>query len=228
MSFSESAQRSFGQRVAGRIGRQARSAADAVAGIAGYHREKRVYQDTRFPGDQYNLISQTDAYKSAKSTLEIGCNKGKLVQRFAADGKFSVGLDLEQYWAHANTQSAVLGVLELTLDNVEHVPEFDVVCVLSVHHQWVRYQGEEYARKLMHALQNKARIGLFVEFAALADKYGYQPGSRFVDNEEQSVVAYAQDWLGDLGSKTDVSYLGSCRELEVVEPYRFMLHTYSK
>lgn len=195
-----------------------------VKGIeaAGFRRPRKGYQDERFPEDQHALIRQTAEYGSARSSLEIGCNQGKLVRFFSADGLFAVGLDVEDHWAYGDNGNAILGVYPLGPAAVEKVPRFDLVCLLSVHHQWVSAGGDDQARELIAALFEKADLAMFIEFAALADKYGYSPNSRFRDNDEPSVRRYAQEWLRELGSAIEVSFLGKTRELPGKEPYRYL------
>ena len=62
---------------------------------------------------------------------------------------------------------------------------------------------------------------VFIEFAAIASKYGYQQGENFQDNDEESVKKYAENWLKEAGVN-NYTYLGSTRELEKKEPYRYL------
>ncbi len=198
------------------------SKVDLIAGMAGYKRPKESYQDKRFPEDQYSLIKQHESYGTLKNSLEIGCNKGKLVQLLANDGLFSVGLDLSPHWEMSNTGKAVLGAFPLTDSNTNNLPSFDSVLLLSVHHQWVLSFGDDVALKMIGGLFAKASKVMFIEFAAIADKYGYDRNSRFKENDEASVVEYATQWLSAGSLNCRVEYLGKTRELPVKEPYRFL------
>lgn len=195
---------------------------DVFFGKLGYRRARRAYQDSRFPEDQYRLISATGVYSGAKSSLEVGCNKGRLVKMFARDGKFSVGLDLADYWAFEDNERAVLGTFPIDRVTCEGLPTFDILLVLSVHHQWVKTDGDASALGTLQGLFSKAGAAMFIEFAAVADKYGYKPGDRFQDNDEASVVAYSKKWLLNAFAEDQIEYLGKTRELEKKEPYRFL------
>ena len=117
---------------------------------------------------------------------------------------------------------AILGVHEVDISNVHKLPSFEVVCILSVHHQWVAAKGDGYAGDLIKIIWERSKSGIFIEFAALAQKYGYSPDERFQDNDETSVTKYASDWLARYVGVASAEYLGRSRELEEVEPYRYM------
>lgn len=204
-----------------KLKRKVRGVVDLVAYGLGYRRPKRAYQDSRFPEDQYRLISGVPEYTRLTSALEVGCNKGLLVRRFANDGIFAVGLDVSPHWAFDDNERAILGVWPVSSDNVQRLPSFDAVSLLSVHHQWVKDRGDEYAQCLVRDLYKKARICMFIEFAAIATKYGYQHGERFIDNDEESVTSYAKLWLAEAGAEKS-EFLGATRELEGKEPHRFL------
>ncbi len=185
-------------------------------------RANRTYQQSRFPSDQYDLISKTAEYGSCENTLEIGCNQGMLVQRFSEDGKISFGVDLRPYWSGHDMGQAILGPYEVDISNAHKLPLFDIVCILSVHHQWVAANGDDYAGDLIKAILERSRFGIFIEFSARSKKYGYIPGQRFQDNDEISVKKYANDWLTKYVGVASAEYLGRSRELEGKEPYRYM------
>ena len=93
---------------------------------------KDDYQYSRFPQDQYALVSATEVYREAHSTLEIGCNAGLLVKRFQQDGKFAVGVEK---LIPRKPVGAVLSGFRLEPSHIERLPKFDLVFALSVHHQ---------------------------------------------------------------------------------------------
>lgn len=183
---------------------------------------KEVYQLRKFTEDQYRLISSTDIYPKAKSTLEIGCNYGRLVELFGNDGKFAVGTDKFQAWRTRKQQSAILGIYELSPERVAQLPEFDIICMLSVHHQLVTNYGDDYARSVISALVDKSKMGFFIEFAAISEKYGKAPDELFKNNDEKAVRAYAESWLDSLSTNFKAEYLGKVRELQKHEPYRYL------
>ena len=183
---------------------------------------KEIYQLRKFTEDQYSLISATDIYASAKSTLEIGCNYGRLVELFGKDGKFAVGIDRFQAWRGRKQEYAILGLYELSPERIEQLPQFDIICILSVHHQLITKFGDDYAKSVISALIEKSKKGLFIEFAALSEKYGKLPNDLFTNNDEVSVRNYAKDWLNSFASNYETEYLGRVRELENKEPFRYL------
>ena len=178
-----------------------------------------TYQDTRFPTDQYELISQTTEFSEGKSFVEIGCNAGLLTEMVSKTGRFAVGIDVRQYWQYRE-YTAGLTVYPITLETVKAIPDFDLVALLSVHHQWVAKQGEAAAINIMKEIFNKARLGVFVEFAALSAKYGAPPNSLFIDNDPVTIQAYAEAFIAKLGKRA--KYLGPAREKKNHEPFRYM------
>ena len=185
-------------------------------------RKKPIYQLTRFPQDQFDLISEHPIYKESRSSFEIGCNFGLLVKMFNDDGRFAVGIDTTDFWKGSQPQGAILGKIELSPETIDQLPEFDMVCILSVHHQIVAKLGDEETKKLIEKLLSKARKGLFIEFAALSEKFGEPKNTLFKDNDENSVRAYARGWLESFCSSEQIDYLGKTRELEKTEPYRYL------
>ena len=180
------------------------------------------YQDNRFPEDQYQLIKNTSEYQRAKNSLEIGCSQGKLVNYFSSDGLFAVGIELKDSWKFSNNGKAVLGVFPMTFDEIDKLPEFDIICLLSVHHQWVFKYGDVHVKKMITKIFSKAKFSLFIEFAALSEKYGYGKNIKFIDNDESSVRAYAENWLNEFEISFNVKFMGKTRELEDKEPYRYL------
>ena len=182
--------------------------------------EKTGYQDSRYPNDQFDLISKSIDDHKVNSILEVGCNQGLLLRRFKSLGNFCVGLDIDTHWEKSD-QNAALGVYPVDDDLIAKLPLFDCVFLLSVHHQWVRLFGDDHTKRLVSALTKRAGYVFFIEFSALAKKYGYENNQFFIDNDEDSVVEYAMNWLESAGLQNS-KYLGKCREYPPREPYRFM------
>lgn len=193
------------------------------------------YQRDRFPQAKFELITGAMDLASVGSVLDVGCNEGYVTSAFSDMGKFCVGIDVGPYYLNHvlndldkvfGKQSPAFGVFPLSDRNVDTIPEFDVVLLLSVHHQLVKRFGEAYARDLVTRLAAKARRYLVIEFSATADKYGFTE-ARFVDNDEASVKAYADAWLRGLPLEGDVDirFLGKNKEYAgggENEPYRYV------
>lgn len=151
------------KKIKSRIGKLITRSIDKMAySLGGYQRAKIGYQDQRFPHDQYELISGTDEYKQIKNSLEIGCNQGKLVKSMANDGLFASGIDLEEYWKLHDNGKAILGVYNFNEKDVSKLPIYDAILLLSVHHQWVNKNGEEYAKNVVNNLLGKTRVCMFL------------------------------------------------------------------
>jgi hypothetical protein len=130
-----------------------------------------------------------------------------------------VGLDISQHWI-SREHSSALGVCPVNDRTAKSLPRFDLIALLSVHHQWISRFGDSYARELVLYLISRSRIGLIIEFAALSEKYGAPPNSMFSDNCEASVKDYAKAWLASGG--VEASFLGRAREKVGKEPIRFV------
>ena len=190
-----------------------------VSGLSG--RKKTGYQDRRYPEDQYDLISVYLKPYNIRNILEIGCNQGKLISRFADNGVFCVGVDIARHWESQKHDSTAFAIFPIDSSSHQKLPSFQCAFLLSVHHQWVNKHGEEYAKTLVRNLYDKTEEFFFIEFSACAFRYGYEPGARFEDNDEESVKAFAMKWLSETGLNS-VEYLGKTRENPPKEPYRYV------
>lgn len=188
------------------------------------------YQRGHYPNEKFELIASGVDLSGIRNVLDIGCNEGKIAARFAKLGKFAVGVDVGPYFLNHvlnnldeiyGRSSAAYGVFPITRENVSDLPEFDLILLLSVHHQLIKHYGDEYAKDVVRMILNKARRHCVMEFAATRSKYGYT-GNEFVDNDEDSVRAYARAWLDSLGTGFVITYLGKNRESTSREPFRFV------
>lgn len=157
---------------------------------------------------------------NCRSVLDIGCNAGQ-VARELSHGRFVVGLDqnLDFRGFSDPLKGVALGEFPLGLDNVQHLPRFDAVLLLSVHHQWYSKHDDSEADEMFRRVVSIAGRAVFVEFAALSAKFGSV--ERFVDNDATSVKSFAKKFLARFGSNEDAKFLGCCPESER-EPQRFM------
>lgn len=98
------------------------------------------------------------------SVLDIGCNEGYFVFRMAERGGTCIGIDGDRNAvmvaeARAKLQlvpNALFANFPVEHSNVEGLPRFDVVILLSVFHHWVRHQGRESAEDLFAGLASHA------------------------------------------------------------------------
>src|SRR5690606_37516654 len=114
---------------------------------------------------------------------------------FSEKGIFSVGVDvLPRRIDYETDQIPVIGYFKVNNENVSSLPNFDMILLLSVHHQWVKQLGDDGAQRLIAEIIMKANKYFFIEFASINSKYGYSP-DRFKDHDEESVLKYSQQWL---------------------------------
>ena len=188
------------------------------------------YQRTRYPKDKFDLITSQLNLSEVNNVLDVGCNEGYISAEFAKRGKFCVAIDAGPYFLNHilsdlesvyGGQNPAFGVFPLTEENIDLIPEFDLVLLLSVHHQWINTDGNDYGERLVSRLIDKARRYFVIEFAATAKKYGFKE-SKFEDNNEESVKAYAESWLRGLNVQGTIEYIGKNKEGNTNEPYRLV------
>jgi SAM-dependent methyltransferase len=185
--------------------------------------DKSSYQQCRSPGEKFDLIEPILRRYSVKSILDVGCNAGYITRLAGQAGLFSVGIDIhvDVLRVKAPLERACLGEFELNRPLVKRIPKFDAILLLSVVHQLIAFDGEKVARRLVRALARKARSVFLIEFAALNRKYGFRDSKAFDDNDEGSVIQYAQHWLRSSLDNWNVKYVGKCPETKQ-EPYRYL------
>lgn len=161
------------------------------------------YQKKRAEGldERWQLIDSVIPPDS-RSLLDIGCNLGDLTARAARRGLFSVGLDIDPRWPaqalerHAGVEHCAFMTMHLSPDNVELVPDFDVVLCLSVHHNWVDDFGPEPAARMLRELVSRTKRVFVFEGPARRSRYGsFEPD--FIDNDEESVTRYYEKYLAE-------------------------------
>jgi len=186
------------------------------------------YQRQRFPTEKVKTILAGIDLAQVGSVLDIGCNEGLITNHFSDLGKFAVGIDISPFFTrnmlrqlHA-PKVAAFGTLKLTPESVQTLPTFDMMLVLSVHHWWVKEYGDRVAQEMVKVLIARTRRYFVMEFSSIRDKYGY-PEGRFVDNDEQSVTAYARRWLEEIDPGLDIRHLGANRETTGRERLRHLM-----
>lgn len=207
--------------------------ADSMLGSVGKlllgKKRHREYQELRFPADKFALLQQNMPTRGSRSLLDIGCNAGVITQAFAEQGFFAVGIDINpKKIDFPSGHMPVTGYYPVTDASLAAVPTFDVILLLSVHHQWVKEHGDAYAQRVLAGIVAKAHHCVFVEFASINQKYGYDP-PRFDQTDERDIRRYCEAWLSECrqirpAQNCDWSfqYIGKNRELAGVEEYRYI------
>lgn len=166
------------------------------------------------------LIQRELKLRSVQSILDIGTNAGA-VARLLSENNFVVGIDsnLDTRGLEKPFKNVALGEIPFSLENAQKIPDFDAVLLLSVHHQWLAELPEEEADALVKASILIAKKLVFIEFAALNKKYSFS--GKFEDNDENSIINYALNYLNQLQPQSKITAIGKCPE-SVQEPFRFM------
>lgn len=177
-------------------------------------RRKRHWQEVRSEGTRQRWELISDALGSDDRTLlDVGCNTGLLTLAAADHGMFALGIDKMPEAVDsardlaAGRERVAFMHLELTRDDLEALPTFDVVLFLSVYHQWVANLGDQVAREMLGVLASKARSRFFFEPAAIRSKYGSEPPP-ISDLDEHSIVEVNTQLLQQAVG-AEVRYLGS-------------------
>lgn len=142
----------------------------AIRSAASYVRDnpRRVissrggYQDSRIDLEQrWDTISQHVA-PDAKNVLDIGCNQGRVTKKAAESGLFAVGLEKKRT-ALEDARSAVDASdqcffinHEVTPDNIDQLPEFDVIFLFAVYYHWGNQFGWSRAESMLGDLGRNA------------------------------------------------------------------------
>jgi hypothetical protein len=112
--------------------------------------------------------------------------------------------------------------MDVKPDDVQRLPSFDVVLLLSVHHHWLRAYGPDQTRDMLRGLAARTSRAMIFEAPSRRIRYGsYAPD--FIDNDEVSVNAYLRSYLAttfaDLFAR--VEPLGKTPSVGKREPYRW-------
>lgn len=151
-----------------------------------------------------------------KTVLDIGCNAGAITNLFGEAGYFAVGVD-RNVDCNGKHSKACIGEFKLTNENIERLPKFDAILLLSVLHQIIKEDGDAYAKKFVCALLGKCDT-LIVELSGLRSKYGFEP-SRFLDNNRQDIQCFFRIWLPD---HINCEFIAETSHNSISEPHRYL------
>lgn len=122
----------------------------------------RVYQTSQKDLDQrWSMIGPYIA-ETDNTALDIGCAEGGITNRLAEHGCFSIGIDtdgdrldmaIDRYGLNER-----VGFMRhvVTPDNIEKLPEFDVIILLTIYHHWGNEFGWRTAREMLQTLGEKS------------------------------------------------------------------------
>ncbi len=163
--------------------------------------------------------------KEDKTLLDIGCDAGVLTKLAADEGMFSIGIDKFPKKNKASRENVVkifkgnqkVGFVrfEVTPENIDSLPRFDVVFLLSVYHHWHREFGEESAKKMLRSLKGTNTNKIFFEPASRKSDYIRKDNKNpppIEDEDKASIIDYNTNMLESVfGEEYDVEYLGKSR-----------------
>lgn len=153
--------------------------------------------------------------KWCDSVLDIGCNACAITNLFGEAGYFAVGIDRNVDCNGKHAKSCI-GQFKLDLESIDKLPKFDAILLLSVLHQIIKEDGEEYAQRFIWALLRKCDV-LIIELAAINSKYGYV--DKFKDNSQASIFFFFQRFVKESAT---VEFIGATSHNSAQEPKRFV------
>ncbi len=179
----------------------------------------QLQRDTRAKAEK--IIPVLEEY-DAKSVLDVGCNAGELSRIIGNTGRFVVGVDqnVDFKGVKKPLSNACIGNVRMDQEKIKALPQFDAILLLSVHHQFIKNFGDNYAKELVVGLADKAKKVFLIEFAALNHKYS-DKDILFIDNDEKSVREYSENWLKDVLENYSFKFLGTTPG-DKIEPYRYL------
>lgn len=94
-----------------------------------------AWQLKRDNNAKYNLVKPILEELSVENILDVGCNAGMITRQFGNDGFFSVGIDrrVDFRGIESPLKNACIGNYVLDKTNIEKLPIFDAILLLSVH-----------------------------------------------------------------------------------------------
>ncbi|MDP4535894.1 hypothetical protein Q3O60_06825 [Alkalimonas collagenimarina] len=163
---------------------------------------------------------------NARSAIDIGCNEGVITAYLDALGLNVVGFEADEGYAktaeqfqQSNYSNAEICHHALSLDDLDELPDVDVIVFLSVNQQLSKIYSNEYAESFFIKLFEKAKSQLFFQPCLLHDKYGSQQG--FVENDALSAKEYFDNILHEKGLLFISQLVGiSINNIPKSEPYR--------
>lgn len=190
---------------------------------------QRPYQEKVAAGnnERWSLIDSA-IDESFSTCLDIGCNLGDVTVSCASRGLWTVGLDRSPDLIdaarrkHGKQVGCAFGVLDITQASVQKLPQFDVVLLLNVHHNWHRAFGDLGGREILRQFGRRSKLILF-QGPSRRRRFGAEPPD-FVDNDEVSIVAYYNSFLMTTfeGIAQSVELLGKSSVVGTREPYRWL------
>lgn len=178
---------------------------------------KKIYQ----PGaalQKWDLIKEY-IDENDKTFLDIGCNTGYLVKKAKQKGLKTTGIEANDKYIKENMRDLIKHNT-LTPDNIRYIRKYDIVCLLSVSHQWNLNYGIETEKKMIEIAGRKAIRKFFFQPASIRSKYKEYP--KIIDNNDISIRNYNIKFLQGLFPKCNVKWVGKTSLTTKKEPFRHL------
>lgn len=178
------------------------------------------YQDLHIDGtyQKYLLISDyiKKYYKEAKNILDIGCNKGTLLEYFKLDS----GLMLKTYGIEQKSEyiKENIRIMQINENNINFIKKHDIVLLLSVFHQL--NNNEELAIKLLKKIRKKSKEIFFFQNPSIKSKFKWKVN--FKDNDKKSIIDYNLKFLSEIFPNDKIEYIGKSELNNKNEKYRYI------
>lgn len=168
-----------------------------------------------------------------RTALDVGCNLGDMTALCANRGLWALGVDrstrliTQAHQRHRGILDCGFMRMNITPADIDPLPMFDVVLMLSVLHLWLTAYGPDAASTMLRSLAAKTGSVMIFEGPSRRARYGRYPPD-FVDNDEATVTAYLESYLalhvGDLFSS--IRPLGKAACVGEREPFRWIYALY--
>jgi SAM-dependent methyltransferase len=145
----------------------------SMAGIVGAYQPNPFSAPARVPDpracQERFLAFAAVLPEGAVSCIDVGCNTGYFTFKIAERGGICLGLDIgrnEISYARGlaalhSVDNAAFLQHEITPDNVNALPQVDLIVCMSVFHHWVRKIGLAQATRIVDGLAARCRFLVF-------------------------------------------------------------------
>lgn len=167
------------------------------------------YQDIRTDlGHRWEMlepfIDETDG-----NLLDIGCAEGYVTKRATDRGLFAVGIDTSEARItkaksrYTNVEGLLFWNFEITPDNVESLPAFDITCLLTVYHIFCMEYGRNAAEKMLRSIGRQSGKIFFEPPGEWSGPHPFEDADQKPINEAYG--AYLSDIFDD---EADAEFVG--------------------
>jgi SAM-dependent methyltransferase len=169
--------------------------------------QRYEYQSSRVDNNnRWELINHQINQENG-TALDIGCAEGYMTNRLAKEGYFSIGIDIQaDRVSDAQKKYGIeegLGFMKykLTPDNIEIIPDTNIILLLTVYHHWINQFGKGKSENMLEHLVDHSDK-LFIELPR--KNLSFLP----IKNSEDFIQAYEIYFNQAVNYDIDVVFLG--------------------